>query len=57
MSIAKLAPFAVALALLTSSPRQFVKVINAVRRAEFQLIQNSKASQWPKAPMLESFKK
>lgn len=55
MSIEKLAPFALALALLAASTGQLPKVINAVRRAEFQLIQDSKASNWPKAPMLKPF--
>ena len=53
MNIDKLAPFALALALAAGTG-QLPKVINAVRRAEFQLIQDSKASNWPKAPMLRS---
>ena len=57
MNIEKLAPFAFALALLAASTGQLPKVINAVRRAEFQLIQETKASKWPKAPMLAPFKR
>ena len=57
MNIEKLAPFAFALALLAASTGQLPKMINAVRRAEFQLIQDSKASKWPKAPMLAPFKR
>ena len=56
MNIEKLVPFAFALALLVASTGQLSKIINAVRHAEFQLIQNSKASTWPKAPMLHPFK-
>ena len=57
MNIEKLAPFAIALAVLASSTGQLPKVINAVRRAQVQLIQESKASKWPKAPMLATFKR
>jgi hypothetical protein len=57
MNIEKLAPFALALALLASSAGQLPKVINTVRRAEFLLIQDSKASTWMKAPMLNPFKR
>jgi hypothetical protein len=56
MNIEKLAPFALALALLAATTGQLPKVINAIRRAEFQLIQDSKASIWPKAPTLKPFK-
>ena len=57
MSIEKLAPFAIVLAVLVSSTGQLPKVINAVRRAQIQLIQDSKASKWPKAPLLQPFKR
>lgn len=57
MNIEKLVPFAIALAVLASSTGQLPKVINAVRRAQVQLIQESKASKWPKAPMLAPFKR
>lgn len=57
MNIEKLAAFAIALAVLASSTGQLPKVINAVRRAQIQLIQESKASKWPKAPMLAPFKR
>ena len=57
MNIEKLAPFALMVALLAASTGQLPKFINAVRRAEVQLIQDSKASKWPKAPMLAPFKR
>ena len=57
MNIEKLIPFAVILTLLAGSTGQLPKAINAVRRAEFQLIQDTKASSWPKAPMLAPFKR
>ena len=57
MSIEKLVPFAIALAVLASSPGELPKVINAIRRAQVQLILESKASKWPKAPMLAPFKR
>ena len=57
MNIEKLAPFAIALAILASSTGQLPKVINAVRRAQIQLIQESKASKWPKAPVLRPFQR
>jgi hypothetical protein len=57
MNIEKLAPYALTLAILASLTHSLPDVINAVRRAEFSLIQNSKASQWPKAPMLHTFKR
>jgi hypothetical protein len=52
-----LTKFALVIAVALASSGQLPKVINAVRRAEFQLIQDSKASTWPKAPMLEPFKR
>jgi hypothetical protein len=57
MNIDKLALFALALALLAASTGQLPKFINAVRKAEFQLIQDTKASTWPKAPMLKPFQR
>jgi len=57
MNIEKLAPFAIALALVAASTGHLHQAVNTIRRAEFQLVQNTKASSWPKAPMLEPFKK
>jgi hypothetical protein len=57
MSIEKLAPYALALALFASIGGHLPQVINAVRHAQLQLIQNTKASTWPKAPMLPPFKR
>jgi hypothetical protein len=57
MNIDKLVPFAIAFALLAAITGQLPRFINAVRLAEFRLIQDSKASKWPKAPMLRPFKR
>ena len=57
MNIEKLAPFALAVALFASATGHLPQFINAVRRAQIQLIQDSKASKWPKAPMLAPFKR
>ena len=57
MNIEKLIPYALTLAILASLTHSLPEVINSVRKAEFSLIQNSKASTWPKAPMLAPFKK
>jgi hypothetical protein len=52
MNIEKLAPFALAVAIMAASIGHLPQFVNVVRRADFQLIQESKASKWPKAPML-----
>jgi hypothetical protein len=58
MNIEKFVPFAVILATLACAKLgNFEKVVNTVRQAEFQLIQDTKASKWPKAPMLAPFKR
>ena len=57
MNIEKLAPFAVVIALFASTTGHLPQFINAVRRAQVQLIQGTKASKWPKAPMLPPFKR
>jgi hypothetical protein len=57
MNIEKLVPYALALAIFASLTHSLPNVINAVRRAELQLIQDSKASKWPKAPLLPAFKR
>jgi hypothetical protein len=57
MNIEKIAPFALALALAAASTGQLPKLINTIRRAQMQLVQETKASTWPKAPMLKPFKR
>ena len=57
MSIEKLVPFALAFVLAASMHKSLPDITNSIRRAEFSLIQNSKASSWPKAPMLKALKK
>ena len=57
MSIERLAPYALTLAMLAALTHSLPEVINSVRRAEFSLTQESKASRWPKAPTLKQFKK
>ena len=57
MGIEKLALFALAVALAVASTGHLPQFINAIRRAQIQLIQESKASKWPKAPMLAPFKR
>ena len=58
MQITSLIKIAGAMALAAAASfGQLPKVINAVRRAEFQLIQETKASKWPKAPMLAPSKR
>jgi hypothetical protein len=52
-----LSKIAVAVAIALASVGHLPKLINAIRRAEFQLIQGTKASTWPTAPMLKSFKR
>ncbi len=58
MNIEKLTPFAIAIALYAaSSQATLLTAINFIRHAEVQLIQDTKASKWPKAPMLKPFKR
>jgi hypothetical protein len=57
MNIEKIAPFALALALVAASTGHLPKLIDTIRRAQMQLIQETKASTWPKAPMLKPFKR
>ena len=57
MGIDKLISMSVILALLVASTGQLPRVINTVRRAQLQLIQDTKASKWPKVPLLEANKK
>lgn len=53
LGVDKLVPLAVALTLIASATGNLPKLINTVRRAQFDLIQKSKASKWPKALILE----
>lgn len=57
MNVSKLAPFAIAFAMLAGSQGKMQRFINAIRHTQIQLIQDSKASKWPKAPMLQPFKR
>lgn len=43
---------AVVLAFTAGSSGNLPKILNQVRKAQFQLIQESKASKWPKAMTL-----
>lgn len=45
---------AVVLAFAAVSSGNLPKILNQVRKAQFQLIQESKASKWPKAMTLPS---
>jgi hypothetical protein len=45
---------AVVLAFAAVSTGNLPKILNQVRKAQFQLIMESKASKWPKAMTLES---
>ncbi|MCC7406285.1 MAG: hypothetical protein IT288_17965 [Bdellovibrionales bacterium] len=45
---------AVVLAFATVASGNLPKIINQVRRAQFQLIMESKASNWPKAVRMPS---
>ena len=52
MSIDKFVPFALGFVLLASIQKPLPEVTNSIRRAMFNLIQSTKASSWPKAPLL-----
>lgn len=52
MGIEKLIPLAATIAILAASTGQLPKIINLVHKAQIQLIQDSKASKWPKAMLL-----
>ena len=56
MGIDKLISSAWVLAVLAAATGQLPKVINDVRRAQFRLIQESKASQWGKPMFLKGSK-
>jgi hypothetical protein len=56
MNIEKIAPFTIALALAAASDGQLPKLLNTIRRAQGQLVHKTKASTWPKAPILKPFK-
>ena len=58
MSIEKLTPFAIALAIYAATNTgSLFAATNLVRQAQIHLIQETKASKWPKAPMLPQFKR
>ena len=57
MGIDKLISISVILAVLAAGTGQLPRIINSVRRAQLQLIQDTKASKWPKAPLLEPNRK
>ena len=42
------------LAMIALASGQLPKIINIVHRAQVQLVQDSKASNWPKAKLLKS---
>jgi hypothetical protein len=52
MGLDKLISAVAVLACIAAATGQLPKVINAVHRAQVQLIQDSKASKWPKAMLL-----
>ena len=49
MGIDKLISMAVVLAVLSAGTGQLHRMINTVRKAQLQLIQDTKATKWPKA--------
>jgi hypothetical protein len=52
MGLDKLISAVAVIACMTVAAGQLPRVINAVHRAQVQLIQDSKASKWPKAMLL-----
>lgn len=52
MGLDKMISAVAVLACITAATGQLPRVINAVHRAQVQLIQDSKASKWPKAMLL-----
>jgi hypothetical protein len=52
MGLDKMISAVAILACIAAATGQLPKVINAVHRAQVQLIQDSKASKWPKAMLL-----
>jgi len=54
MGCEKMIPMPATFAILAASNGKLPKIINLVHKAENQLIQDSKASKWPKATLLPS---
>ena len=54
MGFEKMIPIAAAFAILAVPTGQLPKIINLVHKVQIQLIQDSKASKWPKAMMLRN---
>jgi len=52
MGIEKLSAWAIALAIAAASTGQLPKILAAVRVAQLELIRDSQASKWQKAPLL-----
>lgn len=54
MGLSKLISLSVTLAFLAVGTRNLPWVLKQVRKAQFELIQDSKASNWPKAMRMPS---
>jgi hypothetical protein len=52
MGLNKLIQYAAILAVLAASSGQLPRIINTVRKAQLELIQDSKASRWGQAMLL-----
>ncbi len=52
MYLNKLISVAVMIVMLAASTGQLPKLIHAVRKAQIQLIQDTKASKWGRVPLL-----
>ena len=52
MGLDKLIQAVAVVAILAASTGQLSRIINYVHKAQLQLIQDSKASKWPKAMLL-----
>jgi hypothetical protein len=52
MGLDKLISAVAIIACMAAATGQLPRIINAVHRAQLQLIQDSKASKWPKAMLL-----
>jgi hypothetical protein len=57
MGISKLISIATTLALLAVASGRLPTVITHVRKAQLELLKNSKASSWPQAMTLQSHRK
>ena len=54
MGLDKLVQTVAVLVIIAASTGQLPRIINYVHKAQIQLIQESKASKWPKAMLLPS---